>query len=801
MFRRSTTARRFGYLACAALTLLGLFAFWIYTPTPSSYAKGLELLGEPVRGLYMGQPRAIRSDEWIVYTPYVQIAVANGLETANARPPYHESLHSFVSLPVKDWGLLFKPYHWGFLAIPPAQAYALTYLVHTLAFLVGWAWLFRLLGVRWPLAVAGAFALYWSQFIQVWWTTNAGSFAYAPWVVIAWLAVIAPLWRVVLMTCALVVWIFASGYPPFLYAFGLALVGAILITRRDAITPERLASAAVSLAIAAGLAFLYYGDLIQIMADTVYPGQRRVTGGGVPWLQLSANLLPWVSTQHYEPLNVPALAYSNACDVGVIGTTLALAAACVADWRHRFGTKRDLVSMVLLAAVAALVLAWTTGYLPLSLAEVMALDRVPPNRLQPALGLLITIAALRVLSSSRMLLNGIRLFLVAFLLALPAAYKLLLGIQLTYFDWIAPAMMLAICVARSLHCVSGRSSATLLVLMAAAANLATFGLFNPVQSAEPIFALDAEKVQEYLLSNGARHVDGNLIIANNYGALIQGAGVPSFNHVLLQPEIDVFRQYFPSMNQARFEHTFNRYAHVMFGETVMPRVRQDDLIELPLDMRLGGSDESLVEVLGVTLKRDGEAYLFSVSLKFGEGVHEKAQPVVSSGSDLTPATGSGGVYRLDTRVPADAVSRLADVGLRDHLQFRSKEQAISGEIRIALLSLQSYPRVHDLAATIDRVDAGADGSIRLVGWLPVDDAESLRLLVHADTAVGSVSFERIERPDVARLVDPKFLRSGFSIRIHPNRGTARPNVCLRAETQDGRSVGFAGAAEEYCQWR
>ena len=45
--------------------------------TPSSYALALQLAGQEVKGLFFGTPRAIRSDEWMVLTPYYQIVVNN----------------------------------------------------------------------------------------------------------------------------------------------------------------------------------------------------------------------------------------------------------------------------------------------------------------------------------------------------------------------------------------------------------------------------------------------------------------------------------------------------------------------------------------------------------------------------------------------------------------------------------------------------------------------------------------------------------------------------------------------------
>jgi len=111
--------------------------------TPSSYALALQLAGQEVKGLFFGTPRAIRSDEWMVLTPYYQIVVNNDFLMTNSLSPYQENLRSFQALPILDWGLIFKPYHWGFFVLPPANALSLYYLFMTLSFLSGWGILFR----------------------------------------------------------------------------------------------------------------------------------------------------------------------------------------------------------------------------------------------------------------------------------------------------------------------------------------------------------------------------------------------------------------------------------------------------------------------------------------------------------------------------------------------------------------------------------------------------------------------------------------------------------------------------------
>ena len=77
--------------------------------TPSSYGALLDTLGASGEGLVVGEPREIRSDEWAVWTPYIQATVNNDFQRINETSIYREDLRNFNGLPLLDWALFFKP--------------------------------------------------------------------------------------------------------------------------------------------------------------------------------------------------------------------------------------------------------------------------------------------------------------------------------------------------------------------------------------------------------------------------------------------------------------------------------------------------------------------------------------------------------------------------------------------------------------------------------------------------------------------------------------------------------------------
>ena len=94
------------------------------TYSPSSYGIVLEQLKVKNKGLVFGEPRAIRSDEWAVVTPLTQATVNNDFKRYNESSFYKEDLRINYGLPIKDWGMAFKPTMWGYLFLDPAYAYS-----------------------------------------------------------------------------------------------------------------------------------------------------------------------------------------------------------------------------------------------------------------------------------------------------------------------------------------------------------------------------------------------------------------------------------------------------------------------------------------------------------------------------------------------------------------------------------------------------------------------------------------------------------------------------------------------------
>lgn len=571
-----------------------LYIFVLYVLlalTPSHYAMGLKYLGADMHPL-LGSARPIRSDEWIVMTPLFQTAVRGGFSTTNMISPYHETLKGFFALPIWDWSLLFKPQLWGFWLLPPAYAYSLYFAMLWASFLAGYTILLRQLGAPLWIAALGSLALFFSHYVQVWWTSNAPTFAFAPWPLIVFLLPIRPLWKLPLLFWTSALWVFSYVYPPFLITAPFAMAILLLAFRRDALSWAHTLVGGVALAALGAAFYLYFGDLIEIMQATVYPGQRISVGGGVPWPKLLAHLLPFFNTLRFAPL----LPGSNDCEIAVVSTLLPLAGISFVRYRSIIPYVRtNFLALGIVIVGLAMMLAWMWLPIPPRAGQFLLWTKVPPHRMLWAFGLLFTLAVILIASKLQFELTRERFLL--FSLSLIAAW-LVSKIGLTdggditvrqalgrtwWFDLfpILPFGVAAVVCLRSRFGDQGTVRA--IFAAAAVSGAATFGSFNPLQPAFPIFNLPRTPFLAAKREEAKRNPNGWLVIPGGYGALFSGAGIPAINHTLTTPQLEFFRKVFPNMPADQFNQVFNRYAHIHPQPGDKLYSPQADVIVVPIE--------------------------------------------------------------------------------------------------------------------------------------------------------------------------------------------------------------------------
>lgn len=579
---------RVGVDRFAAVVLVSAAIYVGLAWSPSSYGEVLSQMGVPGEGLVLGQPRAIRSDEWALWTPLIQASVNNEFARFNETSVYREDLRNFNGLPLADGALVFKPYLWPFFFLPPAYAYSFYHAFWIALFLLGYARLLHALALPRSHAILATLTLFFTGFVQTWWTTLGPVLAGFPWLLLIATSSLRVLPKALLTAYVTAAWLLAHLYPPTLIT--LAFVAGVVLL---AFSPARLrvahaaACGAGALLGALGVAF-YLREVIPAVADTVFPGGRVSAGAvGASPIQWGAQFFPFLVTSGFRPL-----VSWNVCEASTVGTWIPLLTLAFVDHgelrRRLFAgdevdrhLRRQVTVLTLGIVLTSL---WILAPLPAFAGWPLLWHRVPANRMWFACGLLVLLVSLRILSAVTPRVTWPRAGAVAVtaLAAWWASERALAPAgHLPRYDELLLLAPLGMVLA--LRAKLGRALPTALVGCAALANLAVFGGFNPVQSAVPIFERPATAVSERLDRLARSHPRGWLVIDGAYGAWLNGWGYRSVTHALLAPHTSFFRPLFPGLPLDRFQHLFNRTAMVNLTPAPHPYLSGDDLLWLPLE--------------------------------------------------------------------------------------------------------------------------------------------------------------------------------------------------------------------------
>jgi hypothetical protein len=572
---------------CVAVLAIAYVALEL---SPSSYASALREVGAHAHPL-LGSPQNIRADEWQVLTPFFEAAVHNHFREINTTSFYGESLRTVFALPLRDWGLVFKPQLWAFFLVGPALAYSLYWATLAALMLSGWSLLLRHgFGFSRKVAALTSVLLFFSPFVQAWWTTLAPQLAFFPWVLLAVLCVRSPARLAVVLTIAIPVWwisqFYLPGIPPM---FFLALAVCIAF-RPSVFTRSRLGAIAVGAAAGSGIALLYFRPIFSAYAHSLYPGHRWNLGGGLSKWQVLSQVLPGTTTEHYRALISP-----NICEASIIGTWLPLFAACTADYRriHQklVGTSRaswKLRPLVVLLLAFAIISLWQLTNFLAPLSYLLALGFSPPVRALFASGALLLLASAYVVDRLPLRVTGRRLL--AFVVVVVVSW-LIASLHLAPDHSIRPRDELIVLVPVVLilpWAYLQRSSARTdrwrltLLLVAIIPTAIGWALFNPLQSTRVMFRTPQTPITDALNSLAALRADHAIAAPGFTGAVLNGIGYRSVIHTIPTPNPDAFKPYFSQLEPSLFRTLFNRYTSVILTGSRTPLLIARDVVALPL---------------------------------------------------------------------------------------------------------------------------------------------------------------------------------------------------------------------------
>lgn len=252
----------------------------------------------PDPALLAGEPRAIRSDEWLVQSSWIVSQVQQGFPVLNGAFPGGMDATIQNDLPSEDWSTAFRPHVIGFLLFPIDNGMAIRWWLPALGLVIA-AYLFVVsLLPRDPLAAAAlALGVLLSPILQWWFlptTLWPVVFAFTAMATVVcalrtrrrWVnSGMATLSGYIAVTMAM------SIYVPFMVPAVLAVVffaiGAVLFewkARRQRLVPVLARLVPLAVAAVAAVAVLVAWiltrlDTVEAVTSTVYPGERlELTG-------------------------------------------------------------------------------------------------------------------------------------------------------------------------------------------------------------------------------------------------------------------------------------------------------------------------------------------------------------------------------------------------------------------------------------------------------------------------------------------------------------------------------------------
>lgn len=596
--------------------------------SPSSYGIARRNLGAADDGVLLGRPQAIRSDEYALWTPMVQQAVLSGYAQADPNSLYGESQRHLYPLPLRDWGLAFKPTFWLFLVLPPAFAYAGYFAACTFLFVAGFYLLSRRFGCSPQHAALISLLLYYSAYTQTWWTSLGHHLAVFPWIPLLYLAEMRAHWRAAAFTLATGCW-FLGGtfYPPLVWTLLLCGLLGIWVFRPEMLRLSRDLSArqvASVAGMAAGslAAYLYLREPLAAMLSSTGHGARNLTGGSVPWQDFLGIFFPMFSFQGGF-----VISGKNHCEASAAGSALWPLLLSFLDYRASWRSllehpaKRPLLyRMAALGGGVALLAAWMLLPLPAWVGLPFLWNKFPNSRLLFAAGLLTLWLALLFFRFARFRFTPLRLALFCAATGaawwpsrIDASFELLRARQLRALlelEWferangdLFPAALVCVLAAAAwiLRKREGRwlpasrwAGPTGALLVAALANAFFFFDWNPWMSSRKIFEkIDTPHVAR-LRELQEAHPRRWLVVGGweHLGRTLNGLGFRSVNYGFIVPETRLLRQLFPALDQRTFDYLFNRYCLVqlMLFDPLAPaeRLRQPsftrgDMVPMPIE--------------------------------------------------------------------------------------------------------------------------------------------------------------------------------------------------------------------------
>lgn len=386
----------------------------VFELSGSSTACMSAFLGDgSAQGVLAGIPRSIRSDEWLVFTPFAFSQQFNGYAAVSElMRGTATSVNLVYAQPCWDFSTLFRPFLWGYLVLGSTRGLAFFWSSRLVClFLVSEAFAQMLFGKSRNVSVAFALIVTFSGTVQWWFAVNGTaelfifgqllvlcldgllgekacsrlrsvliSLAIA-WLCVAFVLILYPAWQVVLF------WIY----------FALGVSRAVVFVTAGHKWREllaRLRPLILSLLLFCGAAaacILPVMDVVEAVSSTVYPGARTNTGGDLHLVQLGEwgrSIFSPLASSVQSSYTFTSSFTTNVCESSTffapvpLGCVIALV-GCV---KSRLGKRSLDPAVFALCIVEVAIIVYCVAGFPAPLAAITLLSHSTPTRCWEMIG-------------------------------------------------------------------------------------------------------------------------------------------------------------------------------------------------------------------------------------------------------------------------------------------------------------------------------------------------------------------------------------------------------------------------------
>lgn len=277
--------------AILTVVLLLLTAFGVNGSSIGAYQNTFYGSTANDPNLLLGEPRDVRSDEWLVNSQLTVAQDSNNYERINGNIGNGQDMSLAIDVPYKEWSTVFKPHNLAFFVLPFENAFAFKWwFIGYLLILSCYFFILALMPQKRLWAALIALALFFNPFVQWWYLT--GTMAPLYFSLFAATAVIklfdAKSRRQMLLWSALLAYVTTCFtlilYPPYqipcAIVMGAFTLGYLYKKWRDLPWKtflQKLGVIGAAVLVAGAISFTFVqtrNDVIQTMRDTVYPGRR-----------------------------------------------------------------------------------------------------------------------------------------------------------------------------------------------------------------------------------------------------------------------------------------------------------------------------------------------------------------------------------------------------------------------------------------------------------------------------------------------------------------------------------------------